>query len=130
MLVKIPISPADVNTIEALIGGFHDTGLSPFLQSIRDPPVQDHSTLPSRTENLEDKRSTLRLLVTTQLKVLASLQAQLCLCLALCALESQDDLLRGLGFLVEHGFCLTSVSGLLAVVTALSLGEQGGLEDV
>jgi hypothetical protein len=79
------------------------------------------------THHLEHKRRTLRLLITSQLKVLASLQTQLRLSLALCTLQSQHDLLRRLGFLVEHGLRLTSVTGLFAVVTALSLGEEGGL---
>jgi hypothetical protein len=59
--------------------------------------------------------------------VLASLQGQLALGLALDALQAQHDLLGGLGLLVEDGLCLTTVTGLLAVVSALSLGEQRGL---
>jgi hypothetical protein len=61
--------------------------------------------------------------------VLASLQTQLGLGLARCTLESQHDLLGRLGFLVEHGLRLTSITGLFAVVAALSLGEEGGLVD-
>ncbi len=41
--------------------------------------------------------------------------------------QTQDDLLGGLGFLMEDGFGLTTVAGLLTVVTTLSLGEDGGL---
>lgn len=37
------------------------------------------------------------------------------------ALQSQDNLLGRLGLLVEDGLCLTSVTGLLAVITPLSL---------
>lgn len=59
--------------------------------------------------------------------MLASLDCQLCLGLAVCALQSQHDLLGGLGLLVEHRLCLTTVTGLLAVVTSLTLSEQGGL---
>jgi hypothetical protein len=59
--------------------------------------------------------------------VLASLQGQLALGLALDALQSQDDLLGGLGLLVEDGLGLTTVTALLSVVTALTLGEQRGL---
>ena len=92
---------------------------------------------------LEHQRSTLCLLVTTinhmvspkspfsnwlgsnipQLEVLASLQRQLCLCLACCALQSQYHFLGCLCLLLEHGFCLTTITGLLAVVSSLSLGE-------
>jgi hypothetical protein len=59
--------------------------------------------------------------------MLASLKSQLCLGLALCALQSQHDLLGGLRLLVEHWFCLTTITTLLSVVTTLSLGEQRGL---
>jgi hypothetical protein len=38
--------------------------------------------------------------------------------------EPEDDLLGGLGLLVEDGLGLTSVTGLLSVVTPLSLGED------
>lgn len=65
---------------------------------------------------LENQSSTLGLLVTTQLEVLATLQGQLQLGLALGALETQDNLLGGLGLLVEDGLRLTTVSGLLAVL--------------
>ena len=62
-----------------------------------------------------------------QLEVLASLESQLCLGLALCALQSQHNLLGGLCLLVEHRLCLTTITTLLSVVTTLSLGEQRGL---
>ena len=77
--------------------------------------------------HLENESSTLGLLVTTQLKVLAALQGQLALGLALDALQSQDNLLGGLGLLVEDGLGLTTITGLLAVITTLSLGEKRGL---
>src|SRR5690242_6499647 len=51
----------------------------------------------------------------------------LCLGLASCALQSKDDLLGGLSPLVEDGLGVTSVTGLLAVVTTLILGEQRSL---
>ena len=51
----------------------------------------------------------------------------MCLRLACCALQSQHHLLGCLSLLVEHGLRLTTVTGLLAVVSALSLGEQRGL---
>ena len=59
-----------------------------------------------------------------KIEELASLQAQMCLGLAVCALESEDDLLCCLVLLVEDRLGLTSVTGLLAVVSALSLGEH------
>jgi hypothetical protein len=59
--------------------------------------------------------------------MLAPLQCQLRLRLADRALKPQHDLLRCLGLLVKDRFGLTSVTGLLAIVTALSLCEQGGL---
>lgn len=39
------------------------------------------------------------------------------------ALETKDDLLGGLGLLVEDRLGLTSITGLLAVITTLSLSE-------
>jgi len=59
--------------------------------------------------------------------VLATLERKLCLGLACCALQSQDNLLGGLGLLVEDRLGLTTVTGLLTVVTTLTLGEEGGL---
>jgi hypothetical protein len=59
--------------------------------------------------------------------VLAALQGELLLGLAGSALETEDDLLGGLGLLVEDGLGLTTVTALLPVVTALTLGVQGGL---
>jgi hypothetical protein len=76
---------------------------------------------------LEDESGTLGLLVTTQLEVLATLERKLCLGLACCALQSQDNLLGGLGLLVEDRLGLTTVTGLLTVVTTLTLGEEGSL---
>lgn len=61
--------------------------------------------------------------------MLAALESELCLGLALCALESQNDLLGGLCLLVEDRLGLTTVTGLLTVVTTLTLGEEGGLND-
>ncbi len=60
--------------------------------------------------------------------MLAALQSELLLGLALSALETKDDLLGGLGLLVEDGLGLTTVTALLSVVTALTLGEQRGLD--
>lgn len=98
---------------------------------------------------LENQSGTLRLLVTTvhaqnvssrrpiitmyprghvpKLEVLAALERKLELSLAGNAFQSQDDLLCRLSLLVEHRLGLTTVTGLLAVVTSLSLREQRGL---
>ena len=64
-----------------------------------------------------------------QLEMLASLQRQLCLCFAACALQPQHHLLRCFGLLMENGLCLTTVTRLLAVISALSLGDCGGLRE-
>lgn len=64
-----------------------------------------------------------------KLEVLASFQGKLGLGLADSALQSQHDLLGGLRLLVKDGLSLTSITGLLAVITTLSLGEQRGLEN-
>lgn len=61
--------------------------------------------------------------------MLATLQSELLLGLADSALKTQDDLLGGLGLLVEDRLGLTTVTALLAVVTTLTLGVQGGLID-
>lgn len=63
-----------------------------------------------------------------KLEVLATLQRELLLGLARSALETKDDLLGGLGLLVEDGLGLTTITALLSVVTALTLGEQRGLD--
>ena len=41
------------------------------------------------------------------------------------ALKTEHDLLGGLGLLVEDGFGLSTVSGLFAIVTTLTLSVQG-----
>ena len=77
--------------------------------------------------HLEHQSSTLRLLLTTKLEVLAALQSQVRAVLAHRALETQDDLLGRLGLLLEDGLGLTTVTLLLANITALTLGELGRL---
>jgi hypothetical protein len=59
--------------------------------------------------------------------MLASLQRQLELGLALDTLQSQNNLLGSLSLLVEDRLGLTTITGLLAVISALTLSEQGGL---
>jgi len=71
------------------------------------------------TNNLEGN-TTLGLLVTTELKVLAALESQLQLIFALIALETEHNLLGSLGLLVEYGLGLTTIAGLLSVVATLS----------
>lgn len=61
--------------------------------------------------------------------MLAALQGELLLGLASSALKTQDDLLGGLSLLVEDRLGLTTVTTLLSIVTTLTLGEQGGLEE-
>ncbi len=76
---------------------------------------------------LKVQSSTLGLLFTTKFKVLASLQSQLVLVLANVAFQTQDDLLGSLGLLVEDRLGLTTITGLFAVVTTLTLSEKGSL---
>ena len=77
--------------------------------------------------SLEDKGGVLLLLVTTELEVLATLEGNVRAVLALGALETQNDLLGGLGLLVEDGLGLTTVTLLLPVVTTLTLSVERSL---
>eukprot|EP00968_Pinguiococcus_pyrenoidosus_P006797 scaffold447_cov307-Pinguiococcus_pyrenoidosus.AAC.77 len=67
------------------------------------------------------------LLLLTDLEVLASLDHQVALALALLALQTQGDLLRGLGLLVEDRLGLPAIAHLLVVITPLPLREVGRL---
>jgi len=96
-------------------------------KSSHERSTQVHAVTQIPTTHLEHQSRTLRLLVTTKLEVLAALQCQLALGLALDTFQAQNDLLRGLRLLVEDGLGLTTVTALLAVVTALTLGEEGSL---
>jgi hypothetical protein len=80
-----------------------------------------------RAHDLEDEGLALLLLVATKLEVLAPLQRQLLLRLALAALKTQHDLLGRLRLLVEDGLGLTTVTRLLSVITTLALSERAGL---
>lgn len=68
--------------------------------------------------------TTLGLLITTEFERLATFQDKLMFVLANGTFKTQDDLLSGLGFLVENGFGLTTITGLFAVITTLSLSEN------
>ena len=59
--------------------------------------------------------------------MLASLQRKLLLGLALRALQTQDNLLGGLGLFTEDRLGLTTETLLLSVVTTLTLGSERGL---
>ena len=59
--------------------------------------------------------------------LLASLEGDLHFVFADRAFQSQHDLLRRLCLLVEHRLGLTTVTGLLSVVSSLSLSEQRSL---
>ena len=59
--------------------------------------------------------------------MLAALEAELGLGLAVGALEPQHHLLGRLGLFVEDGLRLAAVARLLAVVAALALRDGGGL---
>jgi hypothetical protein len=64
--------------------------------------------------------SYLGLLVTTQFEVLATLESDLVLVLALLTFQTQHNLLGGLGLLVEDRLGLTTITALLSVVTSLT----------
>ena len=57
--------------------------------------------------------------------MLAALEGNLKLRLALLALEAEHDLLRGLSLLVKDGLGLSAKSHLLPVVASLALGKVG-----
>lgn len=73
--------------------------------------------------HLVDKHGSAGLAVSSELEMLAALDGELLLGLASGALHTENNLLGGLSLLVEHGLGLTSESGLLAIVTTLSLGD-------
>lgn len=77
--------------------------------------------------SLELQSLTLLLLVTTQLEVLTTLQSQLGLGLADNTLQTQNNLLGGFSLFVENWLGLTTVTGLLTVITTLTLGKEGSL---
>jgi hypothetical protein len=56
--------------------------------------------------------------------LLATLQCYLHLVLAHGTLHPQNNLFRCLGFLVEDGFGLPTITGLLSIVSSFPLSEQ------
>lgn len=66
-------------------------------------------------------------LLLAKLEVLCPLDRQLLLDLAYLALQAQRNFLGRLCLLVEDRLGLTTVALLLAIVSALALGEVGGL---
>jgi len=59
--------------------------------------------------------------------MLGSLKAQLLLNLTFLTFETEYDLTRSLGLLVEDGLGLSSETHLLGVITSLPLSEVRGL---
>ena len=99
---------------------------SPHLPHPHLPPSQCPPPPPT-IPPLKHQRGPLGLLIPPQLEVLAALEAELGLGLAIRALEPEHDLLGRLGLFVEDGLRLAAVARLLAVVAALALGDGGGL---
>jgi len=71
----------------------------------------------------ENQCGALSLLLSSKLKVLASLKSQLRLGLAFITLQSQNYLLRRLGLLVKNWLCLAAIPSLFFVVATLSLSK-------
>lgn len=76
--------------------------------------------------DLEVDDRVLRSLLSSELELLAALHDLKGTGLASSALQTKDDLLGGLGLLVEDRLGLTSITSLLAVITTLTLGEETG----
>merc|ERR1719284_2223245 len=76
-------------------------------------------------QHLELDHLSLALLLSSQLKVLGSLDWALVLPLAICALQPQHQLLGGLGLLPQDGLGLTSESLLLPIIPTSTLGLLG-----
>lgn len=70
--------------------------------------------------NCLEADTTLGLLFTTEFEVLAALVDKLVLSLARSAFKTNDSLLGSLGLLVEDGLGLTTITGLLTIVTAFT----------
>ena len=70
------------------------------------------------------------LLLLTNIEVLASLQSMLMNHFAVVTLKLEDNLLCGLGLLVEDRLGLTTKTLLLSVVTSLTLSLEGSLTNL
>lgn len=79
-----------------------------------------------RLFDLEVDDGVLGFLFSSNLELLTSLHDLKGASLALSALKTENDLLSGLGLLVEDRLGLTSITSLLAVITALTLSVQTG----
>lgn len=71
-----------------------------------------------------EKTGSFPLFVSTNLKMLAPLNRMLRDMLATLTLEPQDNLFGSFSLLVEDRFCLTAITRLLAIITALPLCSQ------
>ena len=80
-----------------------------------------------KTQVLELDHLALSLLVSSQFKMLASLNGQHPLgpAVGLHTLKPEHDLLCGFGLLLENWLCLPKVTTLLPIVAPLPLGVQG-----
>lgn len=70
-----------------------------------------------------EKGGSFALLVSTDFKVLAPLNSMLGNMFATLALQPQHNLLCRFSLLVENGLSLATITGLLAIITTLSLGS-------
>ena len=74
--------------------------------------------------NLLEQRSSLPLLISTNLKMFASLDCVLGNMFATLALQPQHNLFGSFSLLMENGLCLSTITGLFPIITTLSLGSQ------
>lgn len=91
-----------------------------FYQEIPACLAQKRSPKHRLRSNCLEADTTLGLLFTTEFEVLAALVDKLVLSLARSAFKTNDSLLGSLGLLVEDGLGLTTITGLLTIVTALT----------
>lgn len=106
---------------------YRTSGKNSGLMSLKFFDIFSMNNQHKRGTSLKLNGLTLLLLVTTKLKVLASLQRKLTLGLARSALKSQNNLLGGLSLLVQDRLGLTTVTSLLSVVSSLTSSIKRGL---
>jgi len=94
------------------------------IRHMEEEKAASSSSSSSSLSSLELEHLSLLLLLASELEMLATLDGHLVLALAIGALQTEDDLLGGLGLLSEDGLGLSSVSLLLAIVTPLALGLE------